>query len=226
MKRKFIATALSVVLLAAGTPYAFSTGIPTLDVATGLILQNNAMAQAKQALDALKAAKDGIQQAKEQYDDYKSVVTGNDKLGNFLNNPALNRVMPVGDWSKIYTDVKGLANLRDRYGLKSDSAKVQEAFDKVLSVAGALEQAYEASNERVTNAEQLRAQLNQANTPQQKDDLNLRYQQELLEQQNQQMRLENMQMLIAQKEKIENKQRAQAFKRYLNGDGSNIPKYE
>ncbi|RMW24392.1 VirB5 [Pseudomonas syringae pv. tagetis] len=63
-------------------------------------------------------------------------------------------------------------------------------------------------------------------TPQQKEDLQLRYQQELIEQQNQQMRLANMQMLQQQQEKMENEKRAQAFRDYMRGKTSVRPSYE
>lgn len=54
-------------------------------------------------------------------------------------------------------------------------------------------------------------------TPQQKQDLELRYQQEFLELQNQQMRLANMKVLTEQKERIESDKRAQEVMDYLNG---------
>ncbi|EGH17110.1 hypothetical protein Pgy4_29315, partial [Pseudomonas savastanoi pv. glycinea str. race 4] len=51
-------------------------------------------------------------------------------------------------------------------------------------------------------------------------------QQELIEQQNQQMRLANMQMLQQQQEKMENEKRAQAFRDYMRGKTSVRPSYE
>lgn len=57
-------------------------------------------------------------------------------------------------------------------------------------------------------------------TPQQKQDLELRYQQEFLELQNQQMRLANMKMLTEQKEKNDNERKVQNFLDYLDGKGS------
>ncbi|RMS18769.1 Conjugal transfer protein, partial [Pseudomonas coronafaciens pv. garcae] len=63
-------------------------------------------------------------------------------------------------------------------------------------------------------------------TPQQKEDLQLRYQQELIELQNQQMRLANMQMLQQQQEKMENEKRAQAFSDYMKGKTSVRPSYD
>jgi type IV secretion system protein VirB5 len=205
---------------------ALATGIPTVDVAAGLLLQQNAVAQAAQAASALKQALDGITQARQQYENYKSIITGNDKLGDFLNNPELNKMLPMGDWADMYSTVKDIASLRERYGLKSDNASVQEKFDKILAGADALQRTYDASTQRVKDAEQLRAQLNQVETPQQKADLQLRYQQELIEQQNDQMRLTNLQMLQQQQETIENTRRSQAFSDYMSGKSKVLPKYE
>ncbi|KPC44971.1 hypothetical protein ALP76_200010 [Pseudomonas savastanoi pv. glycinea] len=53
--------------------------------------------------------------------------------------------------------------------------------------------------------------MNEVKTPQQKEDLQLRYQQELIELQNQQMRLANMQMLQEKQEEIEEKKKQQDY---------------
>jgi type IV secretion system protein VirB5 len=225
MKKKLIAIALSTVVLT-GAQLVYATGVPTLDVVTAGLLESNAIAQAKQALDALNTAKDAIQQAEAQYNNYKSIVTGNDKLGSFLSNPAMNKILPMGDWSQVYSSVQDIAGLRNRYGLVSSNASVQARFDQMLAATDALERTYNASTERVNNAEQLRAKLNTVVTPQQKEDLQLRYQQELVEQNNQQMRLANMQMLQQQQEKMEDAKRAQAFSDYMKGKTNVIPKYD
>lgn len=225
MKKKLIAIALSAIVLA-GPHQVYAAGVPTLDVITAGLLESNAVAQAKQALDALNTAKDAIQQAEAQYNNYKNIVTGNDKLGSFLSNPAMNKILPMGDWSQIYSSVQDIASLRSRYGLTSSNASVQARFDQMLAATDALERTYNASTERVTNAELLRAKLNIVETPQQKEDLQLRYQQELIEQNNQQMRLANMQMLQQQQEKMEDAKRAQDFSDYMKGKTNVIPKYD
>lgn len=224
MKKKLIAIALSTMVLT-GAQLVYATGVPTLDVITAGLLESNAVAQAKQALDALNTAKDAIKQAEAQYNNYKSIVTGNDKLGNFLSNPAMNKILPMGDWSQVYSSVQDIAGLRSRYGLMSSNASVQARFDQMLAATDALERTYNASTERVTNAELLRAKLNTVETPQQKEDLQLRYQQELIEQNNQQMRLANMQMLQQQQDKIQNEKRAQDFEDYMMGKSSTRPEY-
>lgn len=226
MKHLNISLAASLAIAVAISPTDTFAIDAVIDMAAIVQLAVNATQQAAQAASALTTAKDGIDQVRQQYDNYKSLVSGNDQLGNFLNNPALNKVLPLSEWSDVYTSVQDLASLRERYGLKSDNATVQQQFDRYLAAADALERNYNASTQRVANAEQLRAQLNQVQTPQQKQDLQLRYQQELLEQQNQQMRLTNMNMLMKQQEKIDNTKRAQDFSDYMTGKSKVLPKYE
>jgi type IV secretion system protein VirB5 len=208
MKKTLSALVLASTALTAA-PLIQASGIPTVDVASIAQMVLDAQAQAQQALDALNTAKDGIAQAKAQYEHYQGIVTGNDQLGAFLNDPALNRLLPMGDWSEMYDDVKGIADLRQKYGLISTNKEVQTRFDRLLAVAGALETNYNASTERVKNAEKLRQKLDEVQTPQQKEDLNLRYQQEFLELQNQQLRLTNMQMLSEEKRRIDSNRNAQ-----------------
>lgn len=216
-KSRVISVGLSFILFAASY-HSNASGIPTVDVANIAQLVTNAQQQAQQALNQLNETKAAIQQAKGQYDHYKNLVTGNNQLGNFLNDPLLNKVLPLNDWNDIYSDTKNLADLRSRYGLTSSDPKIQKAFDKLLQQAGALEDTYNASSQRVDNAEQLRQRLNTVQTPQEREELALRLQQEQLELQNQQIKLQNIQMLMDQKEKIEDKKRAQAFWNKLEGN--------
>jgi type IV secretion system protein VirB5 len=204
---------------------AQATGILTADVASLAQLVLNAQEQANQAGDALSEATRGIEQAKSQFNEYKGLTTGNDQLGNFLDNPALNRVLPLEGWAKVYDSASDLAELRERYGMTSDNVTTQQKFDRVLSVMSALEKVYAASNERLENANALRNRLNSVQTPQEKEDLELRYQHEHLELQVQQQRLGQMQMLVQQEEKLQNQGRIQSFKDYAKGKSSTIPQY-
>lgn len=218
MKRKIKAGVLMLGVVMGGAPViSVASGIPTFDAASILQLATNAKQQADEALAQLNKAKEAIQQAKDQYDHYKGLVTGNDQLGNFLNDPALNNVLPLKDWSNVYSNTKNLADLRSRYGLTSSDPKVQEAFDQLLSQTGALEDTYDAASQRITNAEQLRQKLNTVQTPQQREELGLRLQQEQLELQNQQMQLQNIKLLMDQKEKMENIKQGQIFMDKLSG---------
>uniref|UniRef100_UPI00359C4586 hypothetical protein n=1 Tax=Pseudomonas syringae TaxID=317 RepID=UPI00359C4586 len=86
MKKNVIAYALSAFMLTAALPAAHAVvpGVPVLDPSTLLTLRANALAQAKQAMDALTTAKDAIRETAQQYNHYKSIITGNDMLGGFL----------------------------------------------------------------------------------------------------------------------------------------------
>lgn len=224
MKSKIRSGMLAIMIGAGFLPaVSLAIGIPTINVENIVQLAANARQQADEALSQLNKAKEAIEQARSQYDHYKSIVTGNDQLGNFLNDPSLNQVLPLSDWNKVYTDTKNLAELRSRYGLTSNDPKIQQAFDHLLSQAGALEDTYNAASQRIRNAEQLRQKLNTVQTPQQREELALRLQQEQLELQNQQIQLQNMKLLMDQKEKIEDKKRAQEFWDYAVGNTKKSP---
>lgn len=203
-----------------------ASGIPTVSIAELTQMIVNAQQQAAQALDQLTAARDAIAQAKSQYENYKGIITGNNRLGDFLNDPTLNNLLPVSDWQDLYTRSKDLTDLRSRYGLTSSNSKIQAAFDKLLSQAGVLEDQYNATNKRVKIAEGMRNQLNTVQTPAEREQLALRYQQENLELQNQKAQLENSRYLMEQKDKIEDTRRAQAFEDYMLGKSKSRPSYE
>ncbi|HGJ5922688.1 MAG TPA: conjugal transfer protein, partial [Arsenophonus apicola] len=58
-------------------------------------------------------------------------------------------------------------------------------------------------------------QLNRVETPKDREQLALRYQQEMLEMQAQQMQLQNARYLVEQKEKMENRKKAQAAEDFM-----------
>lgn len=218
-------TVIAVSLAMAISAPVYASGIPTVDVASITQLVVNAQQQAKEALAQLDKAKEAISQAKSQYDHYKSIMQGNDKLGDFLNDPLLNELLPVSDWQDIYSQAKDLPNLRTRYGLTSSDPKIQAAFDKLLSQADTLEKQYDASNKRIKTAEGLRSRLNSVETPKDREQLGLRYQQEMLELQNQQAQLQNTRYLMEQQNKIDDAKRAQAFEDYMLGNSKQRPSY-
>ena len=206
-------TLMAVSLAMAISLPVYASGIPTVDVANITQLVVNAQQQAKEALAQLDKAKEAISQAKSQYDHYKSIMQGNDKLGDFLNDPLLNELLPVSDWQDT------------RYGLTSSDPKIQAAFDKLLSQADTLEKQYDASNKRIKTAEGLRSRLNSVETPKDREQLGLRYQQEMLELQNQQAQLQNTRYLMEQQNKIDDAKRAQAFEDYMLGKSKQRPSY-
>lgn len=224
MKRKsLMAVCLCLSMSGAFNFPVLAIGVPTISITEITQMIMNAQQQAQEALNQLNAARDAISQAKSQYEQFRSVTEGNDKLGDFLNNPLINSLLPVSDWQDIYTKTKDLASLRSRYGLTSSNANVQAAFDKLLSQAGVLENQYSATQTRVKTAEGLRTQLNAVVTPKDREQLNLRYQQELVEQQNQKAQLDNTRYLMEEKDKIEDARKAQALSDYLDGKTKVIP---
>lgn len=218
MKRKSLITIYLCLSMSGAFSFPVSAaGILTADVASLTQMVKNAQEQARQALDQLNAAKDAIAQAKSQYESYQRIIQGNDKLGDFLRDPLLNSILPVSDWQDVYSQTKDLSSLRSQYGLTSSNTQVQAAFDKLLSQAGVLEQQYKATTTRIKTAEGLRNQLNTVVTPKDREQLNLRYQQELIEQQNQKAQLDNTRYLMEEKDKIEDTRKAQALRDYLDG---------
>jgi type IV secretion system protein VirB5 len=217
-KSKLTATIKAVTFLAMTVcTQAGATGIPTVDAASLLQLAANAQQQAQQALAQLQAIQQSIAQAKSQYEQYKGLITGNSGLGSSIYNSALNSALPLSGWQNIYSGAQNLAELRSRYGLTSANPAVQAQFDQLLSQAGALESSYNAANERVNEANQLRQKLDTVQTPQEREDLNLRYQQEQIELQNQNLRLQNIKMLMDQQTEIEDKKNAQKMHNIIFG---------
>ncbi|MBQ0957299.1 type IV secretion system protein [Serratia symbiotica] len=214
LKRTLVALGLALVF-AASTITPTLAGVPTVDIPALRQMLQNAQQQAREALAQLDKAKEAISQAKSQYEHYKGIVQGNDKLGEFLNDPYVNQLLPAKEWQDIYTQAKDLPQLRQRYGLVSDNPQVQAAFDKLLSQADVLEKQYKATNTRLEHAKGLRNRLNSVETPKEREQLALRYQQENLELQSQQVQLQNSRYLMEQKERMENEKRAQDFEDYM-----------
>ncbi|PIJ42798.1 type IV secretion system protein [Serratia sp. OPWLW2] len=225
MKRNLIAVSLALIFTATGIAPAVASGVPTVDVAALTQMVQNAQQQAREALAQLDKAKEAISQAKSQYDHYKGIVQGNDKLGEFLNDPYVNQLLPAKEWQDIYSQAKDLPQLRQRYGLTSSDPQVQAAFDKLLSQADVLEKQYKATNTRLDHAKGLRSRLNTVETPKDREQLALRYQQEMLELQAQQAQLQNSRYLMEQKEDMENAKRAQDFTDYMLGKKKERPQY-
>jgi len=223
MKRNLIAVSLALIFTATGIAPAVASGVPTVDVAALTQMVQNAQQQAREALAQLDKAKEAISQAKSQYDHYKGIVQGNDKLGEFLNDPYVNQLLPAKEWQDIYSQAKDLPQLRQRYGLTSSDPQVQAAFDKLLSQADVLEKQYKATNTRLDHAKGLRNRLNTVETPKDREQLALRYQQEMLELQAQQAQLQNSRYLMEQKEKMEREKHSQKVIDYFSGESNEFP---
>ncbi|HHU1575858.1 TPA: type IV secretion system protein [Escherichia coli] len=207
---------LGVLITALSAP-VYSVGIPSVDAARITQAAQQAQVQAKEALAQLNAAKDAIAQAKAQYEKYEGMVKGNANLGDWLRDDNISDLFPTSDWADIYDDAENIGSLRNRYGLTSTDPSVQKQFDKLLSQAGFLEKNYKASSQRIKKINSIRKALNSAVTPQQKEDLALRLQDEQLELKNQEVQLQNTRLLMEQKEKINDAKYAQDMSEYYAG---------
>lgn len=170
-----------------------------------------------------KSKREAIQQAKSQYEHYKSVTEGNDKLGAFLNDPYVNQLLPVRDWQDIYNQTQDLTDLRKRYGVSGYEPQEQKFFDSLLMQVGVLEEQYKATNTRIKHAEGLRQQLDTVTTPKEREQLALRYQQERLELEAQQAQLQNTRYLMEEKKRLEKQKNAQDFLDYMDGKRDTLP---
>ncbi|WP_241773201.1 type IV secretion system protein [Pantoea sp. CFSAN033090] len=214
--RKTKLTTLAVLVAALSTP-AYSTGIPSVDVARITQAAQQSMVQAKEALAQLNEAKNAIAQAKAQYEKYEGMVKGNANLGDWLRDDNVSDLFPTQDWADLYDDASNLSSLRSRYGLTSSDPGVQAKFDRLLAQAGVLEKSYDASANRIKRLSSMRNALNTAVTPQQKADLALRFQDEQLELKNQEVQLQNTRLLMEQKEKMNDAKYAQDMSDYYAG---------
>ncbi|WP_420170770.1 type IV secretion system protein (plasmid) [Pseudomonas alloputida] len=173
--------ALAAMIALGGIPaLASATGIPTVDVAAALQLVQNAFEQAEQAKAQLDEAQNAISQAKSQFDEMKSLTTGNSGYGNYYNDSNMTSYLPTtttnGSWQQIYSsfDSSKLTALRQQYGLVSDDAQQQEVFDKKLINLATAQEQYAANNYRLENIKKLQQEADNAVTPQQKEDISNR----------------------------------------------------
>ncbi|ENE6639022.1 conjugal transfer protein [Salmonella enterica] len=209
MKKTIVKAAL--LSLAISTGNVSASGIPTVDAANLAQVVLNGLEAAQHAKDQMNAYTDMMSQAQNQFEQNKDLISGNWKLGDFLDSQLMNSILP-NDWENIYNNVTDLTNLRDKFGLKSDDPVIQKQYDKLLAGYDVMNKATKANNQRVENLQKLGSLLNSANTPQQKEDLNLRFQMEYVNMQNEQNRLNNISMLMENQKKLDEQERIKTFK--------------
>ncbi|EDR3562102.1 conjugal transfer protein [Salmonella enterica subsp. enterica serovar Benue] len=207
MKKSIIAATL---LGAAFTSTVNASGIPVVDVASIAQSVQNALEAAQHAKEQMTAYTNIINQAKSQFEETKDMISGNWKLGDFVDQQLIDQVIP-SDWQDIYNDLDNLESLRDKFNLKSDIPEVQEQYDQMLAGYEFLENSEKLNKERADNLKQLGNLLNSAETPQQKDDLKLRIQLEQVNIQNEQNRIANVSALMEQQEKLDTEKRMLDF---------------
>ncbi|EAR2772343.1 TPA: type IV secretion system protein [Salmonella enterica] len=195
---------------------AFASGIPVVDAASIAQMVKDAATEAQHAKEQMDAYANIISQAKSQFEETKDMISGNWKLGDFVDQQLMNGLIP-DDWEEIYNDMDSLVSLREKFGLKSDNADVQKQYDKLLSGYNVLDQAEEVNNTRVENLKQLGNLLDSAETPQQKEDLKLRIQLEQANIQNEQIRLQNVKDMMDKQEKLDNVAKEKGFMDDMRG---------
>ena len=126
--------------IAFSTHYAIASGsgIPTVDtagIATTISENLKTLEQLKSQLDAINQQ---IDQAKQFAKDTKNRFEGNWKLGDLVNNDDFLNSLP-SDAKDILVNGMSLDRLRNKYGLKSDNAGLQEQFDNLMAYRERLE---------------------------------------------------------------------------------------
>jgi len=202
---------------------ASATGIPTVDVMSIAQMAQNAIQQASEAAAQLEQAKRAISEAQSQFDKTKSMITGNSGYGSQYNNKNLTDYIPttttIKGWQKIYDQVDSsvLQGMRDEYGLKSEDPLQQEVFDKQLTHLYTTEAAYQANNLRLANIQALQAEADQAQTPQEKQDISNRIQSEQAAIANETNRLSTTKELMDRQEKLYAQKQNKEFDDFLSG---------
>lgn len=209
MKNQIRVISLSVALAASTAGQSVqASGIPTVDVAAIAQMVIDAMQQAQEAADQLGEMQAQYEQAKEQFDELKDLTTGNSRYGTRYNSDDLYDYLPTsttaGSWEQIYEDMNAgtLEGYRNKYGLKSDQATQQEVFDVQLTNLRTLENAHRANNLRLENIKNLLKLVDQATTPQQKDDIRTRMVAEQAAISNEANRLAAMESLMARNDEM------------------------
>lgn len=189
---------------------AMSNGILTYDATAALNMVQQAKDVADQALKQLEATKQAAEEAKSRFE-------GNWGMADILNDPTLNSYLPKDDWQNIYGN-RDLSAKRDEYQLHSDSPEVQKSYDELLTNIAVMEDAYNASVERQNNIEQLARYMNEAQTPQEKQDYANRLQYEQIQLSNEKTRIDTLASLMEEKNKAQGRARAAALDKQLRGE--------
>ena len=190
---------------------AMATGILTFDTTAALNMAQQAKDVADQALKQLEATKQAAEQAKSRFE-------GNWGMADILNDPTLNSYLPKGDWKDIYDGSRDVTAKRDEYQLHSSNPDVQKSYDELLTNIAVMEDSYKASVERQNNIEQLARYMNDAQTPQEKQDYANRLQYEQIQLANEKTRIDTMATLMEEKNKAQSRAKAAVLDKQLRGE--------
>ncbi|OCL19319.1 hypothetical protein A9G07_10085 [Gilliamella sp. wkB72] len=203
---------------------SYSTGIPTVDAAAIAQTVQNALQQAQQALEQLNALKEQIEEAKNINEKLKKEseeqlrrFEGNWGLGNVFVDPTISSYLNIDDWKTEMNDSQNLSSLREKFGVTSKSESFQKNIDSLLVSYDLMQQSYEASTKRAENIVELAKLLNEAKTPQEKEDLNNRLAFEIAQNQIDKTRIDTMAKLLEQQDRLKKNKMAVEFEKFYRG---------
>lgn len=203
---------------------SYSTGIPTVDPAAIAQTIQNALQQAQQAMEQLNALKKQIDEAKDinaklkkESEEQLRRFEGNWELGNVFVDPTISSYLNIDDWKTEMNDSKNLSSLREKFGVISESKSFQKNIDSLLVSYDLMQQSYDASTKRAKNIAEISKLLNEAKTPQEKEDLNNRLAFEIAQNQIDKTRIDTMAQLLEQQDRLKKNKMAVEFEKFYRG---------
>lgn len=152
---------------------AFSSGIPTADVAAVSAMINENLKNLEKQAEQIIELKNQLEMMKQQAEADVRRFEGN--LGKLLNIDSLYSIVgddlskillpPESEFEKIND------SLREKYGLKTDDLELQKKYDFELKKIQDLERSFDASVKRTQELEKLRDMAISAKTPTEKQDI-------------------------------------------------------
>lgn len=152
---------------------AFSSGIPTADVAAVSAMINENLKNLEKQAEQIIELKNQLEMMKQQAEADVRRFEGN--LGKLLNIDSLYSIVgddlskillpPESEFEKIND------SLREKYGLKTDDLELQKKYDFELKKIQDLERSFDASVKRTQELEKLRDMAVSAKTPTEKQDI-------------------------------------------------------
>ena len=195
LKKTIVATMVSVGLMFGSVAPASARGIPTFDGAA-----------AANAIQSLIQMKTQIENQIKQLTELKSQVqamTGSRNMGNLLKDAVKSQI--PSEWSSLYDSVK---NTDYKSVLNGKSYKPETALQLLANNEAMSKAAYKELSEQLGKIDQLREEINKTQDIKAATDLQNRIATEQAKINNTQAKLDMMDRLFAQQEKIEKKKYA------------------
>ena len=142
---------------------------------------------------------------------------GNWELGNVFVDPTISSYLNIDDWKTEMNDSKNLSSLREKFGVISESKSFQKNIDSLLVSYDLMQQSYDASTKRAKNIAEISKLLNEAKTPQEKEDLNNRLAFEIAQNQIDKTRIDTMAQLLEQQDRLKKNKMAVEFEKFYRG---------